>query len=68
MVAPILVGLGFRELSMSAPLIPEVKSVIRSLTVADAEQLVDRVQQLPTAALIREAVLEYLDSLGVKPS
>jgi phosphoenolpyruvate-protein kinase (PTS system EI component) len=34
--ALLLVGLGVRELSMAAPLVPEVKEALRSVTLADA--------------------------------
>jgi phosphotransferase system enzyme I (PtsI) len=64
-VAPVLVGLGLTELSMSAVAIPEVKGVLRSTTLTDLEKLVDRVVGLPTASEIREAVVAYLDQLGV---
>ena len=63
-VAPILIGLGIHDFSMSAPSIPEVKSVIRSLTVADCERLVEGVLKLPTAAEVRQAVKGYLDEVG----
>lgn len=36
---PILLGLGFDELSMNAPSIPRVKSILRRCTKADAERL-----------------------------
>ena len=63
-VAPVLVGLGIHELSMSSVSIPEVKSTLRSITVADVEQLVERVLALPTAIEIRDEVTAYLDDLG----
>src|SRR5215467_8939617 len=34
MLAPVLIGLGMRELSMSAVSIPEVKAMIRAMSVA----------------------------------
>jgi phosphocarrier protein FPr len=37
--APLLVGLGLDELSMSAPAIPAVKAAIRTLTLATARQI-----------------------------
>jgi phosphotransferase system enzyme I (PtsI) len=43
MLAPVLVGLGIRELSMSAVSVPEVKAMIREMTVAGAEALVCRI-------------------------
>jgi phosphotransferase system enzyme I (PtsI) len=67
-VAPVLVGLGLHELSMSAPSIPEVKGVIRAMTLSDLERLVENVLALPTATEIRDAVVDYLTDLGIKPS
>ncbi|HUQ06125.1 MAG TPA: phosphoenolpyruvate--protein phosphotransferase [Kofleriaceae bacterium] len=64
-VAPVLVGLGLTELSMSAVSVPEVKGVLRATTLVDLEKLVDRIVVLPTASEIREAVVAYLDQLGV---
>jgi len=66
LVAPVLVGLGIHELSMSAVSIPEVKGVLRATTLWELERLVERVLQLPTAGEIRDAVTEYLDELGVQ--
>jgi phosphotransferase system enzyme I (PtsI) len=64
-VAPVLVGLGLTELSMSAVAIPEVKGVLRATSLVDLEKLVERTLVLPTATEIREAVVAYLDQLGV---
>jgi phosphoenolpyruvate-protein phosphotransferase (PTS system enzyme I) len=63
MVAPVLIGLGIHDLSMSAPSIPEIKAVVRAVTVADLDDLVARVLMLPTAAEVRDAVKAYLDQL-----
>ena len=68
LVAPVLIGLGLTELSMSAVSIPEVKGIIRSTTMTDLEHLVAHVLTLPTAAEIRTAVAAHLASLGVKAS
>jgi phosphoenolpyruvate-protein phosphotransferase (PTS system enzyme I) len=65
MVAPILLGLGILDLSMSAPSIPEIKSLIRSVTLADVEHLVDGIMKLSTAGEIRTAVKAYLGGLGL---
>ena len=35
---PLLVGLGIDELSMSAPLIPQAKDLVRSLSFAELQQ------------------------------
>jgi phosphotransferase system enzyme I (PtsI) len=60
MLAPVLVGLGLRELSMSAVSVPEVKATIRQISVRDAEQLVGRIKDLPTAAEVRAAVTDFV--------
>lgn len=57
--APLLVGLGLDELSMSAPAIPAVKAAIRRITLAQARQIAAAALQLDTA----EAVQAYLDNL-----
>ncbi len=62
-VAPVLLGLGIRELSMSAVSVPEVKATIRNLVVSDAEALVGTIQKLPTAAEIRAMVSDFVLSL-----
>jgi phosphotransferase system enzyme I (PtsI) len=40
-LAPLLLGLGVDELSMTPPLIPAVRYVIRSMTLADARALAE---------------------------
>jgi phosphotransferase system enzyme I (PtsI) len=47
---PILLGLGFDELSMSAVSIPKVKKILRRCSKKEAEQLVARALTFPTAA------------------
>jgi phosphotransferase system enzyme I (PtsI) len=54
--AVVLVGLGVRELSMSAGAIPRVKAVLRGVSAADAERLATAAMGLSTAASI-EAML-----------
>jgi phosphotransferase system enzyme I (PtsI) len=63
MIAPVLIGLGIRELSMSAVSVPEVKAMIRATTRSDAEALVQRLKKLPTAAEVRAMVAEYVFGL-----
>ena len=64
LIAPILVGLGIRELSMSAVSVPEVKAMIRNIGAADAEALVVRARKLATAAEVRALVSEYVFSVA----
>lgn len=66
MIAPVLLGLGIRELSMSAVSVPEVKATIRATTVSDAEALVTRVKQLATAAEIRAMVSDFVFGLAAQ--
>jgi len=64
MIAPVLIGLGIRELSMSAVSVPEIKATIRGMAIADAEALVKRIEKLATAAEVRAMVSEFVFSLG----
>jgi phosphoenolpyruvate-protein kinase (PTS system EI component) len=66
MIAPVLLGLGIRELSMSAVSVPEVKATVRATTIAEAEALVARVKQLATAAEIRAAVSDFVFGLAAQ--
>ncbi len=63
MIAPVLVGLGIRELSMSAVSIAEVKATIRAMTVVDSEALVGEVMKVATAAEVRAIVAAYVFAL-----
>jgi multiphosphoryl transfer protein len=56
LAAPLLVGLGLDELSMSAPAIPAVKAAIRETTLFDAQKLAAQALQLESA----EAVAAFL--------
>lgn len=64
MIAPVLFGLGIRELSMSAVSIPEVKATVRQMTVQQTELLVERIRNLPTAAEVRAVVTDYVFGLA----
>jgi phosphotransferase system enzyme I (PtsI) len=63
MIAPVLIGLGIRELSMSAVSVPEVKALIRATHTAEAEALVQRTGKLGTAAEVRAMVSDYVFGL-----
>ncbi len=58
-IVPVLIGLGMRDLSMSAVSIPEVKSAIRKFSVAEAEALVAEIRNLPTVEEVRIAVERF---------
>ena len=53
---PVLVGLGVRELSASAPALPRVKQAVRSLSLAEAKALAVSALGLDSAAEVRELV------------
>ena len=63
MIAPILLGLGIRELSMSAVSVPEVKATIRAMNIEEAKLLVKRTEKLATAAEVRAMVSDYVFGL-----
>jgi phosphoenolpyruvate-protein phosphotransferase (PTS system enzyme I) len=60
MIAPVLLGLGVRELSMSAVSIPEVKATVRQTKINETAALVERVRCLPTAAEVRSLVTDHV--------
>jgi phosphotransferase system enzyme I (PtsI) len=54
----VLLGLGIRELSMSASSLPLVKKVLRSVTYREAQALVAGAMKLSTAAEIRDLLAQ----------
>ena len=65
MIAPVLFGLGIRELSMSAVSIPEVKATVLQITASDTAALVERIRNLPTASEVKAVVTDYVFGLAV---
>ncbi|GAB1260723.1 phosphoenolpyruvate--protein phosphotransferase [Aurantivibrio plasticivorans] len=63
--AILLIAMGFDVLSMNATNLPKVKSVIRSITMEQAEALLERVLQLSDANDIVLAVNEMLEAAGI---
>ncbi len=57
--APLLLGLGIRELSMNAGNIPTIKTVIRTLSASDAEAALDAVLRLDTSQEVRDYILNH---------
>lgn len=54
--APILIGLGVKELSVSVPTIPSIKAQIRELSMAECQRLAEKAISLDTAAEVRDLV------------
>ena len=68
-LAPLLLGLGVDELSVSATLVPQVKLAVQNLATPECRQLVDEALKLSTGSEILERCLElatarYGDLLG----
>ena len=58
--APLLVGMGLRQLSATPRKIPEIKRVIRSLTVPDAERVAQEALRMETAREVASYLREQL--------
>jgi phosphotransferase system enzyme I (PtsI) len=58
--APLLVGLGLRQFSATPRKIPEIKRVIRSLTVPDAERVAHEALRMETAREVSSYLREQL--------
>ena len=58
LAAPILVGLGLDELSMSAPAIPAVKQKIRTFSLVEAQTIAQKALSLESSAAIRSYLSE----------
>jgi phosphocarrier protein FPr len=58
---PILIGLGVGELSASIPAIPAVKAQVRSLSLAQCQELAQRALAQSSAAAVRALVPPYDD-------
>ncbi|WP_255435254.1 phosphoenolpyruvate--protein phosphotransferase [Rhodoferax sp. BLA1] len=56
MAVPLLIGLGATELSVSPAVIPEIKSVVRQLNLAECQSVAQAVLQLTSAEAIRAYV------------
>jgi phosphotransferase system enzyme I (PtsI) len=57
---PLLVGIGLRQLSATPRKIPEIKRVIRQLTVPEAERLAERVLNMETARQVGNYLRDQL--------
>lgn len=57
---PILVGLGYRELSMAPVFLPRVKLMLRSFTAAECRDLAERAVAMQSTAAVRRLVQEEI--------
>lgn len=55
-ITPILIGMGLDELSMSPTSVPEVKKLIRSLTIKEAREMAEKVFSFSTASEVEDYV------------
>lgn len=60
--APLLLGMGLREFSMSPSQLPEIKDAVRRLSVEDCRPLVDTCLRCATASDVRDILQSFLDS------
>ena len=56
---PLLIGLGVDELSVAAPLIPDIKAQVRRLSVARCRKLAGVALKMSSAAEVRDAVAAF---------
>ena len=61
---PLLIGLGFSELSVSPAVIPEIKDLVRRLSRAECEAIVQKAVQQTSAAAVRALVREAWPWIG----
>lgn len=58
--APLLLGLGVRQLSVTPRKIPELKRIVRATTVADAAKVAERALEMDTAREVTNLLRDYL--------
>lgn len=63
LLALIVIGLGVKELSMVATTIPEVKKLIRSISLKDVKKLASRVLKLSTAEEVKNEIQKDIERL-----
>lgn len=56
---PLLVGLGVDELSMTPPLLPAVKYLVRNMSLADAQALAQTALETPSAAEVEQQCVAF---------
>ena len=60
-IVPLLIGMGFRTLSMASHSILEVRKRIRGLSLSSCEKLADRLLSLPDATSIEKELKDFTD-------
>ena len=60
---PMLLGLGLRQLSMNSRIIPFIKKLIRSLSIQELKEDVEKIMKLSTPEEIRSYMLKRLQEL-----
>jgi len=67
LAVPILIGLGVTELSAAPAMVPEIKALVRSVTLADCRALADAVTTTAaTAADVRALAGAFLEQLAME--
>ena len=61
--AVILLAMGIDKLSMSAPSIPKVKEIIRSISFKDAEKILSKVMEMDEGSKIRTYIHKAVDEI-----
>lgn len=62
MAAPVLIGMGLDEFSMTPSDIPEFKLAVKDLAVSDCRDLAGAVVKLPSASAVHEKISEFLNT------
>lgn len=58
---PLLIGMGFRELSMAPVFLPRVKLMLRSFTLEECRDLAARALAMPTTRAVRQLVRDEIE-------
>jgi phosphoenolpyruvate-protein phosphotransferase (PTS system enzyme I) len=61
----LLIGMGIDELSMAPTYIPQIKRMIRQVSLEDAEELAEKVRNMATASQVKRQIAEDMKDLGL---
>ncbi|TPG20974.1 phosphoenolpyruvate--protein phosphotransferase [Sphingomonas koreensis] len=64
LAAPILIGLGVSELSVTTALVPQVKAAVRAVSSTDCRRLAQEALDLPSASAVRELARRFQKELA----